>query len=260
MDEQSKAESGAEPPVTPDRSATPPTCPFSGHSSIASGASRSSSKAIVEPSPRPVSKGGSRRSRTRSPRSARRCARPWSPRLSSRPSPPRPRAKPSPPRLWAYAPPRQPVQRQFCCSRNRGAAPSRARRPPSSCSCSRTSSSCSCSTCRRSCCAWCAIAIPLPIAIWMTLRRRIQPGLEIAMAVAIGLIAVGGMSYVTGLHEHTSFLPEDRREWRETFEYVASIAFAYGTGVLISAALQARSGARTAPVRSRSGSRRSSSR
>jgi hypothetical protein len=88
-----------------------------------------------------------------------------------------------------------------------------------------------------------SIAIPLPIAIWMTLRRRIRPWFEIAMAVAAGLLAVGGMSYVTSLQEKTSFLPEGGREWRETVEYVASIAFAYLTGVLISAALQARSGA-----------------
>jgi hypothetical protein len=88
-----------------------------------------------------------------------------------------------------------------------------------------------------------SIAIPLSIAIWMTLRRRIGPWFEIAMAVSVGLIAVGGMSYVTSMHEHTSFLPDSKREWRETAEYVASIAFAYVTGVLISGALQARAGA-----------------
>jgi hypothetical protein len=88
-----------------------------------------------------------------------------------------------------------------------------------------------------------SIAIPLPIAVWMTLHRRIHPWFEVSMALSIGLIAVGAMSYVVSVHEHTSLLPETAREWRETFEYVASIAFAYGTGVLISAALQARSGA-----------------
>ena len=52
------------------------------------------------------------------------------------------------------------------------------------------------------------------------------------------------MSYVTSLHKHTSVWPENLREWRETLEYVASIALAHHTGVLISCALQARSGAR----------------
>jgi hypothetical protein len=89
-----------------------------------------------------------------------------------------------------------------------------------------------------------SVAIPLPVALWLTLRYRINPWREIGIAVGIGLVAVFGMSYVTSVHEHTSFLPENLREWRETFEYVASIAFAHHTGVLISCALQARSGAR----------------
>ncbi len=89
-----------------------------------------------------------------------------------------------------------------------------------------------------------SIAIPLPIALWLTLRCRIKPWVEISIAVAIGAVAVFGMAYVTSVHEKTAFLPENMREWRETFEYIASIAFAYLTGVLISSALQARSGAR----------------
>jgi hypothetical protein len=89
-----------------------------------------------------------------------------------------------------------------------------------------------------------SIAIPLPVAIWLTLRYRIKPAIQIAIAVAIGLVAVFGMSFVTSVHEKTSFLPENLREWREMLEYVASIAFAHLTGVLISSALQARSGAR----------------
>jgi hypothetical protein len=88
-----------------------------------------------------------------------------------------------------------------------------------------------------------SIAIPLPIGIWMTLRRQIWPRFETSVAVSIGLIGVGAMSYVVSAHDATPFLPDSGGEWRETLEYVASIAFAYATGVLISAALQARSGA-----------------
>ncbi len=91
-----------------------------------------------------------------------------------------------------------------------------------------------------------SVAIPLPVALWLTLRYRINPWIQSGVALAMGLIAVFGMSYVTSLHEHTSFLPENGREWRETLEYVASIAFAHHTGVLISCAVQARSGARNA--------------
>ena len=88
-----------------------------------------------------------------------------------------------------------------------------------------------------------SITIPLPIAVWMTLHRRIRPWLEVSMALSIGLVAVGGMSLVVSVHEHGSFLPDTGREWRETLEYVASIAFAYATGVLFSGTAQARSGA-----------------
>lgn len=89
-----------------------------------------------------------------------------------------------------------------------------------------------------------SVVIPLPIALALTLRHRVNPWIQIGVAFAIGLAAVFGMSYVTSVHENTSFLPENFREWRETLEYVASIAFAHHTGVLISCALQARSGAR----------------
>lgn len=88
-----------------------------------------------------------------------------------------------------------------------------------------------------------SIAIPLPLAIWLTLRYRISPAMEILFGLVIGAIAVFGMAYVTSIHEKTAFLPENMREWQETLEYVASIMFAHLTGVLVSSAMQARSGA-----------------
>jgi hypothetical protein len=92
-----------------------------------------------------------------------------------------------------------------------------------------------------------SIAIPLPIAWWLTLRHRIKPWFEIVIAVTIGSVAVFGMSYVTSVLEKTAFLPENMREWQETIEYIASITFAYLTGVLISSARQARSSVRNRP-------------
>ena len=88
-----------------------------------------------------------------------------------------------------------------------------------------------------------SIAIPLPLAVWLTLRYRISPAMEILFGLVIGAIAVFGMAYVTGIHEKTAFLPENMREWQETLEYIASIMFAHLTGVLVSSAMQARSGA-----------------
>ncbi len=87
-----------------------------------------------------------------------------------------------------------------------------------------------------------SIAIPLPLAVWLTLRHRIVPWVEIIYGLVIGAAAVFGMAFVTSIHEHTAFLPENVREWQETLEYTASIMFAHLTGVLISSAIQARSG------------------
>jgi len=87
-----------------------------------------------------------------------------------------------------------------------------------------------------------SIVIPLGVAIAFTRRRRIALRSEVAIALSIGLLAVFGMSYVTSVVERTSFLPENWREWRETLEYVASISFAYLTGVLASSAWQAHVG------------------
>ena len=87
-----------------------------------------------------------------------------------------------------------------------------------------------------------SIAIPLAIAVCFTARRRIVLRHEIVIAVAIAIAAVLGMSYVTSIVEKTSWLPENAREWHETLEYIASIGFAYITGVLVSSAWQAHSG------------------
>lgn len=87
-----------------------------------------------------------------------------------------------------------------------------------------------------------SIAIPLPLAVWLTLRHRIVPRVEIIYGLVIGAAAVFGMAFATSIHEQTAFLPENMREWQETLEYTASIMFAHLTGVLISSALQARGG------------------
>ena len=88
-----------------------------------------------------------------------------------------------------------------------------------------------------------SIAIPLPLAVWLTQRHRIVPWFELLLGLVIGTVAVFGMAYVTSVHEKSSFFPENLREWRETLEYIVSIMFAHFTGTLISSAIQARSGA-----------------
>ena len=85
-----------------------------------------------------------------------------------------------------------------------------------------------------------SILIPLAVAIGFTLRRRIVLKFEMAIALSIGLLAVLGMSYITSVLEKSPLLPQNPREWMETLEYVASIGFAYFTGVLMSNAWQNR--------------------
>jgi hypothetical protein len=83
-----------------------------------------------------------------------------------------------------------------------------------------------------------SILVPLAVAIVFTLRRRILLKFEMPIAVAIGLLAVLGMSYITSVFEKTPLLPQNLRESIETLEYIASVSFAYFTGVLMSNAWQ----------------------
>ena len=87
-----------------------------------------------------------------------------------------------------------------------------------------------------------SILVPLAVAIVFTLRRRIVLKFEIAIAVSIGLLAVLGMSYITSVIERTPLLPQNLRESIETLEYIASISFAYFTGVLMISAWQVHTG------------------
>jgi len=89
-----------------------------------------------------------------------------------------------------------------------------------------------------------SIAVPFAVAVAITLGRQPRLSTEALVAVAVAVLAVAGMSYVTSIVEGTSALPQDAREWRETVEYVASIAFAHLTGVLASGAWQAHRGIR----------------
>jgi hypothetical protein len=81
-----------------------------------------------------------------------------------------------------------------------------------------------------------SILIPLSIGILFTFHRQIAPAVQIGVGVATGLIAVFAMSYVTSMFERTPVVPQNTREWIETLQYVASITFAYVTGILLNTA------------------------
>lgn len=88
-----------------------------------------------------------------------------------------------------------------------------------------------------------SILVPLPFGY--ALYRRTSPGYlpSFIMAAVIGMTAVGGMLVVVGLIDKTPIVPADAREWRETVEYVMSIALAFVLGALIASRLAGRVGA-----------------
>jgi len=66
-------------------------------------------------------------------------------------------------------------------------------------------------------------------------RRR---AVLFAIAFVVGVSAVLGMSWVVHLVDGDAILPASAAVWRETLEYVASIALAYVMGSLVCAALR----------------------
>lgn len=78
-----------------------------------------------------------------------------------------------------------------------------------------------------------SLLIPLPFA-YLLMSRRGYPFLPWCLAAFIMAgCAVLGMSWITSLADHTSVLPQDRREWREFGEYAASVGFSFMTGMLL---------------------------
>jgi len=78
-----------------------------------------------------------------------------------------------------------------------------------------------------------SLLIPLPFGFALMARRRRHFGLWGAAAFAMALGAVFGMSWLTGLVDHTAVLPQDRREWREFIEYAISIGCSHLTGMVL---------------------------
>jgi len=78
-----------------------------------------------------------------------------------------------------------------------------------------------------------SMVIPLPFGfalLWLShhsIRWSIMEG------ILLGLLSVGAMLTVVAFVDRVPILPESIRDWRETLEYVASIALAYVTGSVI---------------------------
>ncbi len=79
------------------------------------------------------------------------------------------------------------------------------------------------------------ISMLVPIPFGFALRFFYHHGLRAAMlfGVLTGILAVAGMLTVIGIVDKIAIIPETARDWRETIEYMASIALAGVTGSIL---------------------------
>lgn len=78
-----------------------------------------------------------------------------------------------------------------------------------------------------------SIAIPLPFGFLLIWRAHHGIQWAIIEGILIGLFAVTGMLIAVAVIDKVPVLPENARDWRETLEYVASIALADITGAVL---------------------------
>jgi hypothetical protein len=83
-----------------------------------------------------------------------------------------------------------------------------------------------------------SIALPAVFGFRFELTLRPRRSVVIAIAASVAFATVLGMSWVVHLVDGDAVLPESPAVWRETLEYVASIALAYVLGSLLCAALR----------------------
>jgi hypothetical protein len=78
-----------------------------------------------------------------------------------------------------------------------------------------------------------SILVPLPFAyhLFQKKKRLILPW--VAGTILLACSAVIGMSAITAYVDHTPIMPKNPIEWREFFEYSASISFSFFTGMLL---------------------------
>ena len=78
-----------------------------------------------------------------------------------------------------------------------------------------------------------SIALPLAAALGFALRWRASLATHALCALAVALLAVGGMTAVIAQVDGVPFWPQNPREWQEVAYYVASIAFGDLTGAAL---------------------------
>lgn len=78
-----------------------------------------------------------------------------------------------------------------------------------------------------------SMAIPLPFGFALLWFSHQGVHWSVLVGIVIGILSVGGMLIVVGFIDNAPIVPETFRDWRETLEYVASIALATVTGSVI---------------------------
>ena len=78
-----------------------------------------------------------------------------------------------------------------------------------------------------------SLVIPLPFGIAAYTLSKIGFRGAFLLGAITSAVSVTGMLVVIGLHDKVPILPDNVRDWIETFEYALSIALAFATGDII---------------------------
>jgi small-conductance mechanosensitive channel len=78
-----------------------------------------------------------------------------------------------------------------------------------------------------------SMLIPLPFGFALAWFAYLGLRTAACVGIAIGVIAVAGMTAIIGYTDNVPIMPQNVREWRETIEYALSIALATVTGNIL---------------------------
>ena len=83
-----------------------------------------------------------------------------------------------------------------------------------------------------------SLVIPLPFGFSLLWFSHHGVGWSVLAGIAVGLLAVAGMLAIVAFADNVPMLPDNFADWRETVEYVLSIALANITGTALAVLLR----------------------
>jgi hypothetical protein len=78
-----------------------------------------------------------------------------------------------------------------------------------------------------------SVVVPLLFGFAAYPLHKVSTNVALVLAYMTAFLSIQGMLTVTGLHDHVPILPETWVEWREIFEYGASILLAFISGNIL---------------------------